>query len=443
MTQSVFSLEAQKKSLSGAKSKSAVREILKILQNEKLILNWTEVVKAIPRTGFEYEEAHKPHFLVETLDLKIIVLFVSSSYRTDRAKISFYDMEGILNHSEFSGKIKSSIYLIEKDDQNSFVPFRERVSKRQQYCPFDNLLFVDELVSFFIEYEKAVRSHKLEIEESISTLNRLTSENLTFDDYCLKIKEDDPGKYGKIGHLYEKYLVDILNNPEFLNALKDGNQYCPEEYSKILFFCCNQKNIDLKQILYVSANNSVPLLRNGGNPKTDLIVRVRTSLEEFKLKFSIKNTTQGQVSCQERNAEDFIKVLGLNDHDRLASYLRAFQKYGSWQDLLASNASFSVNDFHLCYSPHRERLAEWALMGLWEKSENLISEDQISEFIFVRKIEKDGIKESLYCKSLKAHIDDLLDLTLGSTWDAFAWTYPSGNRGKKIVLKLILRFLQR
>ena len=148
----------------------------------------------------------------------------------------FYDMEGILNHSEFSGKIKSSIYLIEKDDQTSFVPFRQRVRKKQQYCPCDNLLFVDELVSFFIEYEKVARSHRSEIEESISELNRLTSENLTFDDYCLKIKENDPGKYGKIGHLYERYLVDLLNNSEFLNALKEGNKFCPDEYRKILLF---------------------------------------------------------------------------------------------------------------------------------------------------------------------------------------------------------------
>ena len=102
------------------------------------------------------------------------------------------------------------LYFIENDD-DSYKNFRKRVKYKEQYCPFDNLLLVDELKYFFIEYENSIRLHQQDVEESLLFHNQENKEEVyTFSNYCNEIKNEILGRFEKIGYKYEKYLLNIF-----------------------------------------------------------------------------------------------------------------------------------------------------------------------------------------------------------------------------------------
>ena len=445
MAENNFSLEAQSKSLAGLGSKKAVRAILIILENDKHIYGWTEVTKGISRKDFSYKNEYKPHFIVETIARKIFVIFVSHTYRSDRRKISYYDMEGIKRNSEYAGRITSSIYLIDLDDQGCFETLRERVRKKEQYCPFDNLLMVDELMPFFLEYERSIKGHKEDVKETLDYLNQQDKNKLNFNDYCNAILEEDPGRYGKIGYKYEKFLVNELNKKRNLEQIKERSESSCIEFNEIIRILSSDLNFKLKDINEIRASDSISLLGSGGKSKTDITCLVICGEVSHIATFSVKNTTQSQVSCHERTAEDFIKVLGLEEENtaedkRLGEYIIGFQKVGSWGALVNECRNFQREEFRSLLYPHRRKLAEWVLKGEHELAENIVSLNQIAEYILLRRFS--GQAETIECKNLDEHIKDLMEHEQHQVRDAFSWTYPSGRLGKRIQLKLKLKYFR-
>ena len=435
MTQNEFNLYRQEKSKaqSGRDFKKAISWILDNLKKQSLIRNWGEV-GSLAKTGYSYKNEHCPHFYVDTIDEKIIIIFGSNTFRQDRRKISYYDMEGVLQSPEFADSLVSSLFVIGENEQ-SFINFRNRVKNKEQYCPFENILLVEELDSFFLEYERGIILQKQDIQESFEAVS---AEELNFDEFCSDIATEDPGRYAKIGYRYEKFLTGILNIPDLLTEFKKNGQSGSPEFDKIASFITKQLKIDIKEIDKLVATDSVPLLSNGGKAKTDIICYVYIRNTKKEVTFSVKNSTASQVSCHERRASDFMEILGLPETHRLGEYFSKFQEYGSWEGMVSNSYNYTKQDFHICYEPHRRKLAEWVLKGQWEPEGNLKYEYQIAQNIFMSRKKDSG--EKLTCQSWDSHINKLMAIPLEKTWDVFSWTYPSDHRGDRIQLKLNLRF---
>lgn len=423
--------EAKSKAQSGMDFKKEISRILDILKSERLIRNWGEA-ENFGKVGYAYRNEHCPHFYVDTIDEKKIIIFGSNTFRQDRRKISYYDMEGVLQNPDFSECLVSSLFVI-GEKEPSFVNFRKRVKEKEQYCPFENVLLVDELDSFFHEYERAMVLQQQELAED-SSLS--LDHELNFNEYCSDIVSEDPGKYGKIGYRYEQFLTGILNKNELLKQFLSQGETLSPEFNKILNFVTLQKNLEPVEIKEIRATNSVSILGNGGKAKTDIICTIKLYDREEEITLSVKNSTSGQVACHERSASDFEKILGLSETDRFLEYIKKFQEFGSWNALISNSYNFSMQDFHNCYEPYRRKLAEWILKGEGEPEENLKSKNQIAQYIFLRRNLPTG--ERLICQTWDSHIDKLMAIPLTSNWDVFGWTYPSDRRGNRIQLKLNL-----
>ena len=170
MTQNELNFEGEQKSKaqSGRDFKKAISRILDNLKNQSLIRNWGEVGN-LAKTGYSYKNEYCPHFYVDTIDEKIIIIFGSNTFRQDRRKISYYDMEGVLESPQYGDSLVSSLFVIGENEQ-SFINFRNRVKNKEQYCPFENILLVEELDSFFLEYERGIIFQKQDIQESFEAI---------------------------------------------------------------------------------------------------------------------------------------------------------------------------------------------------------------------------------------------------------------------------------
>lgn len=425
--------EGKSKAKSGMDFKKEISRILEGLKSERLIRNWGEA-ENFGKVGYAYKNEHCPHFYVDTIDEKKIIIFGSNTFRQDRRKISYYDMEGVLQNPDFSECLVSSLFVI-GEKEPGYINFKKRVKEKEQYCPFENILLVDELDSFFHEYERAM---VLQQEELAQAPSLQTDHALNFDMYCSDIVSEDPGRYGKIGYRYEQFLTDILNNKELLKEFLSQGETLSPEFNKILNFVTLQKNLEPHKIKEIRATNSVSILGNGGKAKTDIIFYIKLEDREEEITLSVKNSTAGQVACHERSASDFEKVLGLSEKDRFLECIKKFQEFGSWNALISNSFNFSMQDFHKCYEPHRRKLAKWILKGEGEPEENLKSKNQIAQYIFLRRNLPTG--EILMFKHWDSHIDKLMAISLNSNWDVFGWTYPSDRRGDRIQLKLNLKY---
>ena len=428
-----LSKEQKSKAKAGVDFKKTIGEILDKLQKKKLIRNWGKA-KSFGKVGYSYTDEHCPNFYVDTVDEKKIIIISSNSFRSCRRKIYYYDMEGVLQNPDYSNCLVSSIFLIGKSDK-PFLDFRKRVKEKEQYCPFQNILLVDELDSFFLEYERGITLQKQDIEESFEAVS---ADKLSFDEFCSDVVTEDPGRYGKIGYRYEKFLTGILNMPSLLIEFQNNGESGSPEFDRIASFITRQLKIDSSEIDQLVATDSVPLLSNGGKAKTDIVCSVHIGDTIKEITFSLKNSTASQVSCHERKASDFMEILGLPETHRLGEYFSKFQEHGSWEGLVSNSYNYTKQDFHICYAPHRRKLAEWVLKGQWEPEGNLKYEYQVAQNIFMRRKKDSG--EELTCQSWDSHIDKLMSIPLEKTWDVFGWTYPSDHRGDRIQLKLNLRF---
>ena len=418
----IFSEEARQKVRNGKECRENVERFLKSLKSEHKIREWHKgkgwsLDNNLRKEGFAYKEEFCPHFVLETLDEKLIFVFVSSSFRNCRRKISYYDMDGIKAHPEISKNIVSSIFLIGKSEK-SFTDFCKRTQNGEQYCPFDLVSLVEEFYDDFLsEFE---------------------------DDFELQkeLKEDPAGlgsTRGRAGYQYERELVKILNNANHLLEYKRSKRSSTREFNEIIQFICHKYCIEPSRIKKIEATDTIPRLRTGGPAKTDIACKVISDKGTISTTFSVKKTTSGsQISCHERTAEDFLKVLELDENDRLAQYITGFEKGGSEKGL-QKKEGFSRNEFHKVYEDHREKLAQWALKGQHEPAHNLTSPDlQIAENIFIKCVDND----KLICEKLDDHIKGLMVNKIENTWDVFGWTYPSKRRGKRIQLKLKLKYFR-
>ena len=407
-------------------------QLTKYIEKELSLLEERGVIKKVQKdvnfkhSKFTYEKQFLANFLIQTFDEKYIIVRSSNSFRSDRAKIGLYDLDGIQRFSNISDEIIASIYLVpdkeKEDERNDFNRTREKINKKEYYSPASHLLTLTEFISFLEEYEY----------ETVSTLDVETDEYVV-----LGTIQEQGSFYGRSGNEFERKLVKILSSRKNLKQLQNDKLKEGHIYKLIVTLISQFHEMDIQDIIKITATNSIPLLKNGGNPKTDIKLEIETSQDKILIEtISVKNTSKKRVTCHDYAAKDFVRVLDC-EGTRLGTYLELFQEFPTYRDFQKNfPKGFSLEEFQSLLHEKQNIFIEWVLTGEHDFHNLISSEIQVSRFLLIRN----SVEEKLSFFSMKNYITLLKERATKKFGVPFSWTYPSKQRGKRIQLKVPIYF---
>lgn len=396
------------KNLAGKELKTFLINTFKQLVTNKIIRQF-ELDKNFKHKEFAYKKQYLANFIIETIDNKFIVINSSNSFRHDRMKNQAYDLDGVKNNADISDRIIASILLYPNSEleNTSLIKFRSNVTNKKAFSPASHVFVIDELITF-------IENHTSTVVNSDDIKNEITK---------------DGSYYGVRGNELEKEIVNELNNTEHFKKFRSGIHVESVYYSVIMNKICSCNNISHNDITSVFATNTVLKLRNGGNAKTDIIIKITTFDKGIIETISVKNTTKNRVSCHDYKSIDFIRVLGIKE-TKLAAYLDLYQAQGSHKQFIDNMLpGQSLFEFELLLSHYKDKLIEWVLMGKHDCGNLISPELQISKYILINKPE--GIRFIDYLSYI-----EIISQNSNKYGLPFSWTYPSKQRGKRIQLKM-------
>ena len=416
------------KKKSGDDHFNSIKTLLQILKDNSIINNF-QTEQNYSHIGYQYSKQYLANFVIETINNKYIIVRSSNSFRSDRAKIGFYDLDGIKNHSKFSNDILSSIYLVPDSEGYSkeFKSIRKKLQNKEYYSPANYFFTITEFKEYLEEYKLGITSKYL-IEQSIN------------NEYCeneLRTIAAEKGRQLSIrGIVKEKEITSIINSKE--NFLNYRNEKANQNNTfKIIINKILEQNKDLKveDIILIEATDTVPLLRSGGPAKSDVIIKIQTPTKTYLETLSIKNSDKTKVTCHEYNADTFVRVLGC-EHTKLEFYLHLFQRYGNYNDFEKNLPQYhSVSEFKALLLEKSDRFCNWVLSGRYDIDNLTNPEKQISKYIYISI----NPREKIY--SMDEFIKNLSAKRTKEKFGVpFSWTYPSNKRGEKIQLKVSIDF---
>ena len=366
------SISNSEKSKSGQAVKESAEQLLNDLQEKSYIIG-LECDLSYGHRDYCYENQFKCDFVVTTIDGKYILIRASNSYRSDRAKIPFYDFLGIQNYSDFSGNIVASILLFPDNEifNTTFISTRQKVYDGSFFSPASHWLTFSELDLFFANYCAEAESFLVD-DEDVEDKSSFTSHQdegavlnypRTFSTTQSAVIEKSGSYFGRSGNQLERYLVEEINDHVNLKSYQDHVVGC-YEFNKVLDYIVETYEIDRKEIHKLEATDTILKLKNGGSPKTDIHVRLFTSPTSFySINISVKNTTVSRVSCHDYEAKDFVRVIAPSD-ELFATVVQTFQDTGSWQDYHEDLANRGIQlDTDAILGRYMKDIIQWAITG--------------------------------------------------------------------------------
>jgi hypothetical protein len=245
----------------------------------------------------------------------------------------------------------------------------------------------------------------------------------------LDISASTGSKNAKQGYANEKKIVLLMNDKQHLSNYK-SNQPTDIIFSLITDEILKKNKIQKKDILNISASDTIPKLHSGGSAKTDVFIEIKTLTGIIIETFSIKTTSGKTVTCHEYKHTAFASVLNCQN-TQLERYLELFQQHGGYKNFNSNLPNgMSEADFENLLLPHQQKFCEWVLTGQHDINNLKFPNKQVSTFIFIDH--KDG---NFTCKQMSVYIKKLLSDKLKYSVP-FTWTVPSGGLGKRIQLKV-------
>lgn len=430
------------KSIAGQEVKEGVARLLATLVGKGLVKSVESEVNKGHR-DYTYGQQFKSDFVVETIDSKFILIRASNSYRSDRAKISFYDFLGIQQYSEFAGEIVASILLFPDSEQanQTFLTTRRKVQSGEFFSPATHWLTFSEIDEFFQNYSSEVLEW-CETEASLQEESKFDLEDegfrytRTFQAQNLAVNSPTnyDGGAGRSGNMFERYLVAALNDPSNLTAYKANNRKCLE-YDVVLNCLLESFSLEVDEISFLLATDTITKLKNGGSAKTDVSVKIFTSPSKyFQANISVKNTKKNRVSCHDYKAKDFARVIAPEDSE-FGIFVELFQEAGSWEGYESILAQKKLTlDTDALLQKYMTRIVEWAITGAHDEDLAVDSKLQIADFLLTRNSNTGGCK----LESCQRYIAKICEKRAFGRSAPFAWTYPSKQRGQRIQLKMPL-----
>lgn len=441
--QSASSKSNGQKSLAGANLKNHIESILQEFEKSDLIVSFQSSYK-LNHPDYEYKDQYNVDFIIETHDKKHIIVKSSTSYRSDRAKTTFYDLEGVKRYSPFAKDIVATIFVLPDEEQTGkntqYRTAKKLFDEKKFYAPISHLLTLSEFLEFLEEYKHETEACKAQYELDIgsgdsavkySLIDTSRSEFMVADNDDENTDTNKGSMHGRAGNYVEKEVASLLSDTKILKQFMLSKLPDSHIFKIILDRIIENKSIELGSIIRIMATNTVMKLKNGGSPKTDIAIHIETDDKDYLETLSVKNSTSTVVSCHDYPAESFIRVIDCGG-TKLEDYINRFQVEGSYKRLKESFPDgYSMQEFKNLLNDKMPKFAEWALMGKHDH-ENLISpKTQISEYLLIQNTNSKQLSFYTMAEYLK-----LLTQEKDGALGIFGWTFPSKQRGKRIQLKM-------
>lgn len=386
----------KRKALAGSAVKKLLRKTLNDLSSHPHIkINYQIDFK----TGYvEYSKTQfKMDALIEFKDSnhEIWLIKTTSSIRSDRVKGNQFDAEHI---KKIHPNVKK-VYLVTSD----FADPKEVYHRKKYSEDIKNKIIysqIDDVISF----------------NTLSLLIRDKAlENLSL------------GKRSNIlGDETEERIMRTLNNEaniELWNGINSKNQFIPSvdyELFQEILITYGIDNSD-ESIVALYATTDIPLLKGGGQPKTDVHCEVTTNKNTYNINISVKQTSAKKVTIHEGFVEDLLEVINIEESSKLGVALLNLQKCGGKVKL--------KNEYPECHDTlemelqkYNDALIKYFFFGIGGKQKGI----QIANMIVYNKTFK--------AMTVNELIKEMSNYP-GQFGTPFSFTYPSGNRGKKIQVK--------
>lgn len=376
---------------------SAMSGLESILNNSKDYKYLTSITRTfrIGKPGYKNRKQFYTPFLIEFPDGLHWALFTTTSMRTDRIKGQQWDAINL----KATDLTIIKVYLVYPDacaGEKDFISQNEKYSSNYEYSAIDGVVSQTQIFNLIEEYA---------------------------------LKDKNIGQIKNIqGNSFEYRIASILSYPENLEKWKtdtptlEGIHY---DIFKTIVDCFELIPETTALIIATADKNEIGKLPSGGNPKTDVFVKVKNTdghIEYFTI--SCKRSSDKVVTVHQYTADMFADVLNPED-DLLRSLLRGFQAAGSMAVFGEKNCQLLQEHIH----PYIKRLGLWVLGGVGGGGN---PNKQWANFILTY----DNLDDTVKIHSLEEYYNLLvLNGTSGSFGTFFSWTYPSKHRGESIQLK--------
>ncbi len=351
----------------------------------------------IGKPGYKNDKQFYAPFLVVFMDESKWAIFTTTSMRTDRIKGQQWDA---LNLKELDPLI-THVYLVYPDglDQKELSEFIRQNSK---YVNKEEFSIIEQIVS----------------QDEISNM---------IEQYAIKDKS-----FGQIkdiqGNNFEARVASILNFDQNLNKWKyndDSLVGMHFEIYKNIVDCFGLEKDKTAKVEATADKTIIGRLPSGGNPKTDVLVKV-TDISNTITNYTIscKRSSEQSVSVHQYDADVFAEVID-KDNNKLRVLLETFQESGNLRDFGEEN----TKQLTIELEPYVKKLSLWVLGGQYGAG---IPDTQIANYILTY----DNNLGSTTIMRIEDYVDHLLSAGIvGHFGTPFSWTYPSKRKGKDIQLK--------
>ena len=251
--------------------------------------------------------------------------------------------------------------------------------------------------------------------------------------------------HDKLGDVYEKYCVEILESQEFLEMAKSKKTGGSVEYAIFKDLLCVNGISNFFEIKYIHASDPVPVRLSHGLSKTDVIMNVVfTNGITARFPISCKQSTVPKVAFAEFDVDTICREVGITN-DRLRYLMEKHQK-----DASAINfTSEEKRELADLLRPIARNFVRWVVTGSPAKEPaNICIPTSIIKFELRKPRDRYNIcvdNGDFEFKSYKVYtIDEYIDTIMlnkygmikpGGFGTGLSWTYATGSKGHKIQFK--------
>ena len=232
----------------------------------------------------------------------------------------------------------------------------------------------------------------------------------------------------KLGDVYEKFVVNVLENKSYLSSY-NNDTICEDWEYELFAQVMNGYNINKDFVKNITAADPVPVRMSHGLSKTDVIMTVNDSI---KYPISIKQSTARKVAFAEFDVNTIVKEVGITDPE-LIRLLNKHQEDASAKNFTSEEKETLKEKLR----PIARNFVRWVITG-----SPIISDDiRIPTMIIKFDINKsDNSLKSYKVYNIEDYIDEIMydkngNLKKGGFGTGLSWTYATGSKGKKIQFK--------
>lgn len=351
----------------------------------------------IGKEGYSNQKQFYAPFLIVFKDESKWAIFTTTSMRTDRIKGQQWDA---LNLKELDPLI-THVYLVYPDGLDE-----------------------KELSEFIRQNSKYINKEEYSIIEQIVSQDEISN---MIEKYAIKDKT-----FGQIkdiqGNSFEARVASILSFDQNLNKWKnDDNSLVGMHFEifKNIVECFELDKSRTSKIEATADKSIIGRLPSGGNPKTDVLVKVTdisNAINNYTI--SCKRSSEQSVSVHQYDADVFAEVID-KDNTKLRVLLETFQDCGNLRDFGDDN----TRQLTIELEPYVKKLSMWVLGGQYGAG---LPDVQIANYILTY----DNNVGSASIMRIEDYVNHLLESDVsGHFGTPFSWTYPSKRKGKDIQLK--------